>query len=38
MEEKKFEEEKKNPNERTFEQMKLVNYKSEYDKEYGIYH
>jgi archaemetzincin len=34
----KFKEEKKNPNERTFEKMKLINYKSVYDKEYGIYH
>lgn len=33
-----FEEQKKHPNERTFEQMKLVNYQKEYDTEYGIYH
>ena len=34
----KYEEEKKNPNERTFEKMKLINYRTEYDTEYGIYH
>ena len=33
-----FEEEKKKPNERTYEKMKLVNYKKVYDKDYGIYH
>ena len=33
-----FEQQKKKPNERTFEKMKLINYKKEYDKEYGIYH
>lgn len=33
-----FEEEKKNPNERTYEKMKTENYKKVYDQEYGKFH